>query len=104
MDTPRSRDTKSVISVVQGFTKKSDQRVGGRPGVLLTSRGMMALVQRVSAKHITWPVYLIFDNLALATASLIFERRRSSELRRPALTCVSPVTPSIVLSIPRCAS
>ncbi|VDP08444.1 unnamed protein product [Heligmosomoides polygyrus] len=96
-----------LLRSFRALTKKSDQRVCGRPGVLLTSRGIqsvMALVQRVSAKRITWPAHLIFDNLAHATASLIFERRRSSELRRPSLTCVSRVTPSIVLSIPRCAT
>ncbi|VDP23099.1 unnamed protein product [Heligmosomoides polygyrus] len=33
MDPPRSRDTKSVIWSFRTFTKKSDQRVGGRPDI-----------------------------------------------------------------------
>ncbi|VDO19007.1 unnamed protein product, partial [Heligmosomoides polygyrus] len=56
MDPPRSRDTKSVISVVQGFTKKSKKLIDGYPGVLLSSReveSVTTLVQRVSAKRTT---------------------------------------------------
>ncbi|VDO64521.1 unnamed protein product [Heligmosomoides polygyrus] len=66
----------------RGFTKKSDQRVGGHPGVLLLPCGIhsvTALVQRVSAKRITWPAYIIFDDLAHATASLIFDEAQNSE-------------------------
>ncbi|VDL82552.1 unnamed protein product [Nippostrongylus brasiliensis] len=58
------------------LTKKADQREGGRPGVLLTSRGIQSvtgLVQRSSRNRITCPPHLIFDNLAHATASLIFD-------------------------------
>ncbi|VDL78744.1 unnamed protein product [Nippostrongylus brasiliensis] len=47
------------------------------------------------ANRITYPPHLIFDNLAHATASLIFDCRRSSELRMPSLAWMERVTPSI---------
>ncbi|VDO62492.1 unnamed protein product [Heligmosomoides polygyrus] len=85
MDPPRSRDTKGVISVVQGFHEevrptrwwafwcsldipRNPVGNGSRP------------VGICEAHYVAGP--LIFDNLAHATTSLIFERRRSSELRR----------------------
>ncbi|VDL78976.1 unnamed protein product [Nippostrongylus brasiliensis] len=46
----------------------------------------------------------IFDNVAHATASLIFGCRRSSQLRMPSLAWMKRVTPSIFLSILRCAT
>ncbi|VDO67698.1 unnamed protein product [Heligmosomoides polygyrus] len=93
---PHSRDTKSAISVVQGFHKEV------RPTlvtVLVFSwhliQSVTAFVQRASARLITWPAHLIFDNFAHAPASLIFDHRRSSKLQRPSLTCVRGITPSI---------
>lgn len=44
--------------------------------VFLTSLGIQlvpAIVQEVSSKHIEWPAHLVFDDLAYATTSLIFE-------------------------------
>ncbi|VDP21159.1 unnamed protein product [Heligmosomoides polygyrus] len=64
----------STWSSLKAFMKKSDQRVGERLGVLLTFCGILlvtALAQQVSAKRITWPAHLIFDNLAHATAHLM---------------------------------
>ncbi|WKX90213.1 hypothetical protein Q1695_009228 [Nippostrongylus brasiliensis] len=83
-----SRNTKSIEPIVQGFDEEVYQRKGGRPGVLMASRGIQsvtALVQRSSRNRITCPPHLIFQNLVHATASLIFEYRRNSELRVPAL-------------------
>ncbi|VDO96503.1 unnamed protein product [Heligmosomoides polygyrus] len=82
MDHSRSRDTKGVISVVQGFHEEVRPTLGGRANVLLTSRGIQSgtsLVQRVSAKRITWPVYLIFDD----SAHVISDHRTSTKFGTP---------------------
>ncbi|WKX96166.1 hypothetical protein Q1695_012539 [Nippostrongylus brasiliensis] len=80
---------------------------GQRKGVPLTYRRIQsatALVQRSSRNRITSPPHLIFDNMAHATVSLIFDCRLSSELRMPSLAWMKRVTPNILLSILRCAT
>ncbi|VDL86443.1 unnamed protein product [Nippostrongylus brasiliensis] len=83
-----SRSTKSIIerrSFKDFIFISIHQRKSGRP-------------------RVTCPPHLVFDNLAHATASLIFDCRRSLELRMPYLALMKPVNTSFLPSTLRCSS